>query len=274
MRGPRRLTTGGQKIITMSILCVMTGDRLSPRRVFLSYTAELREHPASCSFVAAAASAVARAGDAVIDMRYFTARDTPPVEVCQQAVAEADVFVLIAGFRYGSPVRDRPALSYTELEHKTAQKLGRPRLVFLLGENTDGPATMFWDPRYGDRQEAFRRQLCRSGITTATVTTPGGLEAALLHALTVLPRRGRAPTSEGTVAERRPWTIPARDRSFVGREQTFVAIDATPRTPERATVTALTGMAGSASPARRSSTRTATATSSTSRGGFRLRIPR
>jgi hypothetical protein len=218
-----------------------------PRRVFLSHTAELRRYPAGRSFVAAAQDAVIKAGDAVTDMAYFPARHTKPAQVCREAVAAADVFVLIAGFRYGSPVRDRPQLSYTELEHETAEQRGMPRLVFLLGEDTQGPVAMFADLEYGARQHAFRDRLAGSGVTTATVTSPGELETAVLHALTALPRpeqqRPASAEAATTAVQRRVWTIPARAHGFTGRAELLAVLEAAPRSGP-AVVQALTGIGG------------------------------
>jgi tetratricopeptide (TPR) repeat protein len=221
-------------------------DKLSPRRVFLSHTSELRRFPAGRTFVAAAQDAVIRAGDAVMDMAYFPARDDQPARVCRDAIAAADVYVLIAGFRYGSPVRDQPELSYTELEHETAEQRGIPRLVFLLGEDTEGPAAMFADLEHWARQRAFRNRLAGCGVTTATVTSPGELETALLQALTALPRPGQRSAIDvaHTAAERRVWTIPARVRGFTGRASLLTQLEAALRSGGPAVVQAVSGMGG------------------------------
>src|SRR5215210_1918528 len=219
-------------------------SELPPRRVFLSHTAELRRFPAGRSFVAAAQDAVIRAGDAVTDMAYFPARHGKPAQVCRDAVAAADVFVLIAGFRYGSPVRDQPEVSYTELEHETARLRGIPRLVFLLGEDTEGPAAMFGDLEHGACQRAFRARLAGSGVTTATVSSPGELETGLLQALTALPRPEQrpAPTAAAhTAVARRVWTIPAPVRGFTGRAELLTELEAALRSGGP---TVLTGMGG------------------------------
>ena len=106
------------------------------------------------------------------------------------------MYVGILGFRYGSPVRDEPTLSYTELEFETATALGLPRLVFPLDQNAalPLPQSCLSDLEYGERQAAFRaRVAAEAGITVRKVGSPARLGSLLSQALTEHPagrRRG------------------------------------------------------------------------------------
>src|SRR5215472_9299521 len=176
----------------------MPGATVSRRvtRVFLSHTSELGSFPRDRSFVAAAEGAVIRTGATPTDMAYFTARDAQPAEYCRRAVAAADVYVAIVGLRYGSPVVDRPELSYTELEFEVATDLGLPRLVFLLDDASELPlpANQLVDLEHGLRQAAFRQRLLRgAGLTMGRVSSPAELELRLYQALSDLAAAGGEP---------------------------------------------------------------------------------
>jgi len=157
------------------------------RRVFLSHTSELRDFPATRSFVAAAESAVVRAGGAVCDMAYFRARDGKPAEYCKQQVRKCDVYVGLIGLRYGSPVRHQSEVSYTELEFETATEAGKTRLVFMLDEDVVLPIPaaklLDLDPDLQARQRKFRDRLMAAGITIVKVTGPEDLGLKLVQAL-------------------------------------------------------------------------------------------
>ena len=207
--------------------------------MFLSPTAELRLHPAPRSLIHAAEEAVATVGDAVSDMRYFEVRDTLPAQICQEKVRDADIYVLVAGFRYGSLVPDlQPPVSYTELEFDTATDLGMQRLVFLVAEDAIAPGAMFLDPEHGARRMAFRTK-ARTGTTAGTVTSPDDLKAQLIHALGQLPRPRRADAPA-----RRIWDIPPSVEAFTGRAELLGQLDQALRDSGRVVVHAVTGIGG------------------------------
>src|SRR6478735_2755123 len=115
---------------------------MSAQKVFLSHTSKMARHPAGRSFVQAAMDAAVAAGVLPSDMRYFTADDRSPAQLCEDAVRACGVYVGLFGLDYGSPVRDRPDVSYTELEFLTAleeqQGRGMRVLAFLLDDKVRG----------------------------------------------------------------------------------------------------------------------------------------
>ena len=142
-------------------------------RIFISHTSELREFRSwpTKSYVAAVERAISAAGHVIVDMVDFPASDQPVAQMCAERVRACDVYVGVLGTRYGSPVRDKPEVSYTELEFDTATAAGMPRLMFLM----DMTAVDVGIPL----EEAHRSQLrCPPG----GVPRPGPRDSGLMTA--------------------------------------------------------------------------------------------
>ncbi|MGH7304843.1 MAG: DUF4062 domain-containing protein, partial [Candidatus Rokuibacteriota bacterium] len=183
----------------------------TPPRVLLSHTSDFGERPArGNSYIAAAFAALDRAQAVVTEMSLLPATERSPMQVSKGLAEETDLYVGIIGWRYGSPVRELPELSYTQLEFRTAAETGVPRLVFLLGERHKSKDAS--EPNF-DRQLAFRREITESGVTVQwfdspdelkvklyqSIADPPGWDPAFLRIVLSAVRRAAAPASLGTL---------------------------------------------------------------------------
>jgi len=180
-------------------------------RVFLSHTSELRHYPEpGKSYLERVERAVSAAGHGIVDMADFAAQESRPAAVCVEEVGRCDVYVGIYGLRYGSPVRDRPELSYTELEFEAASDRGIPRLVFLLDSRSQElamPAEALVDREYGRRQDAFLQRVSDCGLTVQRFRNPDHLATLVERSLRKLAERsgggsggGASPSGSSTGA--------------------------------------------------------------------------
>lgn len=220
----------------------------APWRVFVSHTSELRNFPAGeKSYVAEAERAIAAAGHVIVDMADFPAADQPAAEFCTQRVRGCDIYIGLLGTRYGSPVRDKPEMSYTELEFDTATASGLPRLVFLLdtdAANVGIPLAQLIDHTFGTRQEAFRRRAQASGLVTQTFASPDQLGRLIERSLRELAaaHEDAGPLPPDSVL--RVWNIPPRNPVFTGRDKLLAAVRDRLLAADTAVVQALQGMGG------------------------------
>ena len=162
-----------------------SGDK--PRwRVFVSHTSEVRDFPKGTSYLAAAERAIIAAGHVPVDMTDFPAADRAPADLCEDRVRSCDIYLGILGTRYGSPVRDKPDVSYTELEFGTATDAGLDRLMFLLDTEVGDvgiPLSRLIDREYGQRQDDFRRRVQESKLVTRSFASPDELQLLVERSL-------------------------------------------------------------------------------------------
>jgi tetratricopeptide (TPR) repeat protein len=219
--------------------------------VFLSHTSELREFPAGGSYVAAVERAVSAAGHVVVDMAGFPAADQVPAELCAERVRGCEVYVGVLGTRYGMPVRDRPEVSYTELEFDTATGAGLDRLVFLLDTRTENvgiPLSALIDHEFGARQDAFRRRVQDSGLVTQSFTDPATLGQLVERSLRELAeqhrRRGTRDQRGQVPATVVVGEVPQEPLGFQPRADLLAGLDAPGPGSRVVVVRAVTGMRG------------------------------
>lgn len=81
----------------------------------------------------AAIDAVLKLEHIPVGMEAFRADDSQQKEIIQRWLEEVDIYILILGARYGT-IDKETNISYTEWEYNLAEKLGIPRLVFVLDD--------------------------------------------------------------------------------------------------------------------------------------------
>lgn len=94
----------------------------------------------------------------VTRMEDFPSSGLPPLDFCLTLVAEAEVLVLLLGYRYG--VRAPEAgVSYTEAEYERAQEQGIPVLAYVRNEFEQGLEQENQSSEDKDKLRAFREQV-------------------------------------------------------------------------------------------------------------------
>jgi len=151
-------------------------------------------------FREAAFEVVYRAGGDVLRMESLPASLESPLELTRRFIAEADVFILIVGHRYGALI-ENDGKSFLELEYETAVTLGKPVLAFIVSQDAPWSPADIDSGESGWKLQRFKDRLLSAHVV-AHFSSVDDLKVRLFQALLgfLVPD----PTSEGNSSSPEP----------------------------------------------------------------------
>jgi Domain of unknown function (DUF4062) len=161
----------------------------------------------------------------VVAMEDYAAGDARPLQQCLVDVAGCDVYVGLFAWKYGNVPAEHEnpeQRSITELEYREAERLGKPRLVFVLRPDAPWPPTQMdshtGDGNRGERIRRLRDELLAERLV-GLFSTPDELAGAVAAAVTlrgpdrppeldrVLMRLRRLHAVDGEAYDREKWYL-------------------------------------------------------------------
>jgi hypothetical protein len=158
-------------------------------------------------------------------MEHLTAEDADPVDVSLRMVQEADVYLGILAYRYGT-IPDSRSTSITEMEYDQAVESKKPRLMFFI--HKDHPITID-QVDTGPPAEKLKALKDRIGEkrVAAFFKSPEDLRSHVVEALTKLRDKLDATQDKGTTetaaaALHRITSIPAPPAPYIAHPYTLL----------------------------------------------------
>jgi hypothetical protein len=131
-----------------------------------------------------------------VRMEDFGARDQTPHSLCVDKVGSCDVFVGIAGHRYGN-IAIETGKSFSESEYDAAVAAKKPRAIFLAPEEFPLPANLIEPDGVREKQANFRARISQDRTVTF-FPTADALAGQVIQAMHNLRSHS---VEEGTIVE-------------------------------------------------------------------------
>jgi hypothetical protein len=171
---PQRRAWSYETMAVSTLIPNSPGQKPAPWAFISSTLDDLREHRQ------AALEAALRLKILPLGMELWTASAQPPLRECLDALAEANLMILIIGCRYGS-LTDDGVKSYTEAEYDHARKLNIPVYAFLPSRQHQWAASVL-ERQYIRRLEKFVERI-RKETTFAEFINVDDLRSKIIQAM-------------------------------------------------------------------------------------------